>query len=163
MIYYNFINKNKNYLKSVRFIKDHVSFDMIFPKRWEIKKEYKDKVDMIENESSDSESKIISFVSEVVEDKINIIENIITEIIKYNIEREEKEKLFRYKVQELKEIFSKQKLDNLKNLKFDVDEISSLLNTTDENNDEGDRERDGEVEVREGRRIRTYSKMIKKK
>jgi len=150
MIYYNFINKNKNYLKSVRFIKDHVSFDMIFPKRWEIKKEYKDKVDMIENESSDSESKIISFVSEVVEDKINIIENIITEIIKYNIEREEKEKLFRYKVQELKEIFSKQKLDNLKNLKFDVDEISSLLNTTDENNDEGDRERDGEVEVREG-------------
>lgn len=150
MIYYNFINKNKNYLKSVRFIKDHVSFDMIFPKRWEIKKEYKDKVDMIENESSDSESKIISFVSEVVEDKINTIENIITEIIKYNIEREEKEKLFRYKVQELKEIFSKQKLDNLKNLKFDVDEISSLLNTTDENNDEGDRERDGEVEVREG-------------
>lgn len=150
MIYYNFINKNKNYLKSVRFIKDHVSFDMIFPKRWEIKKEYKDKVDMIENESSDSESKIISFVSEVVEDKVDIIENIITEIIKYNIEREEKEKLFRYKVQELKEIFSKQKLDNLKNLKFDVDEISSLLNTTDENNDEGDRERDGEVEVREG-------------
>ena len=150
MIYYNFINKNKNYLRSVRFIKDHVSFDMIFPKRWEIKKEYKDKVDMIENESSDSESKIISFVSEVVEDKINTIENIITEIIKYNIEREEKEKLFRYKVQELKEIFSKQKLDNLKNLKFDVDEISSLLNTTDENNDEGDRERDGEVEVREG-------------
>jgi len=150
MIYYNFINKNKNYLKSVRFIKDHVSFDMIFPKRWEIKKEYKDKVDMIENESSDSESKIISFVSEVVEDKINIIENITTEIIKYNIEREEKEKLFRYKVQELKEIFSKQKLDNLKNLKFDVDEISSLLNTTDENNDEGDRKRDGEVEVREG-------------
>ena len=150
MIYYNFINKNKNYLKSVRFIKDHVSFDMIFPKRWEIKKEYKDKVDMIENESSDSESKIISFVSEVVEDKINIIENITTEIIKYNIEIEEKEKLFRYKVQELKEIFSKQKLDNLKNLKFDVDEISSLLNTTDENNDEGDRERDGEVEVREG-------------
>jgi hypothetical protein len=123
---------------------------MIFPKRWEIKKEYKDKVDMIENESSDSESKIISFVSEVVEDKVDIIENIITEIIKYNIEREEKEKLFRYKVQELKEIFSKQKLDNLKNLKFDVDEISSLLNTTDENNDEGDRERDGEVEVREG-------------
>jgi hypothetical protein len=123
---------------------------MIFPKRWEIKKEYKDKVDMIENESSDSESKIISFVSEVVEDKVDIIENIITEIIKYNIEREEKEKLFRYKVQELKEIFSKQKLDSLKNLKFDVDEISSLLNTTDENNDEGDRERDGEVEVREG-------------
>ena len=105
---------------------------------------------MIENESSDSESKIISFVSEVVEDKINIIENITTEIIKYNIEIEEKEKLFRYKVQELKEIFSKQKLDNLKNLKFDVDEISSLLNTTDENNDEGDRKRDGEVEVREG-------------
>jgi len=50
----------------------------------------------------------------------------------------------------INDCFSKQKLDNLKNLKFDVDEISSLLNTTDENNDEGDRERDGEVEVREG-------------
>ena len=39
---------------------------------------------------------------------------------RYNKEREEKEKLFDDKVSELRKMFDKQNLDNLKNLKFDI-------------------------------------------
>lgn len=151
MTYYNFIKKDKNYLKSVRFIKDHVSFDMCFPKDWEVTGEYVKNVDMIENESNDTSKKIISFVTEINEEKVNVVEDSISKIIKYNIEKEEKEKLFRHKVQELKEIFSKQKLNELKTLKFDVDDISSLLNDTNEKVNGRDREGDGKVEIREGK------------
>lgn len=151
MTYYNFIKKDKNYLKSVRFIKDHVSFDMCFPKDWEVMGEYVKNVDMIENESNDTSKKIISFVTEINEEKVNVVEDSISKIIKYNIEKEEKEKLFRHKVQELKEIFSKQKLNELKTLKFDVDDISSLLNDTNEKVNGRDREGDGKVEIREGK------------
>ena len=41
-------------------------------------------------------------------------------IIKYNLEREEKDKLFQNKVDELKSIFEKQNLESLQNLKFDL-------------------------------------------
>ena len=44
-----------------------------------------------------------------------------------NIEREEKEKLFKSKVQELKSIFENENLDNLKGLKFDMEELTKLM------------------------------------
>ena len=47
--------------------------------------------------------------------------------IKTNIEREEKERLFKSKVQELKNIFEKEKLENLKSLKFDIEELTKIL------------------------------------
>ena len=40
-------------------------------------------------------------------------------IINFNLEREEKERLFESKVSELKQIFDKQNLENLKNLSFE--------------------------------------------
>jgi len=42
------------------------------------------------------------------------------------LEREEKEKLFQSKVDELKNVFEKQSLTNLKNLKFDIKSTKNL-------------------------------------
>ena len=42
------------------------------------------------------------------------------------MEREEKERLFQSKVDELKNVFEKQSLNNLKNLKFDIKSIQNL-------------------------------------
>jgi hypothetical protein len=42
------------------------------------------------------------------------------------LEREEKERLFQSKVDELKNVFEKQSLNNLKNLKFDIKSIQNL-------------------------------------
>jgi hypothetical protein len=145
MTYFNFINKTKKYLKSVRVIKDYVSFDMCFSSTWVIQKEYYDKVEIIKNKSDDNDKIILSFGSAFVEEEIIKIEDVVDSIIKYNIEKEEKEQLFRNKVKELKSIFESNKLDNLKSLKFDVDYINEIINEEEKVDDgpedtEGDRE-----------------------
>lgn len=147
MIYYNFINKSKKYFKSVRMIKDYVSFDMSFPKTWSILKEHSKNVEIIKSDGNEN-NLIISFVSPTDEDNINKVEEVVESIIKYNIEKEEKERLFKSKVQELKGIFEKQKLDNLKTLKFDIDELTSFLGNEDKII-EDDRDREGIEKVRQ--------------
>ena len=149
MSYYEFIKSTDRYLKSVRVIKDYISFDMTFSKYWSITKKQTKDVEVIRNENSQEPDKlIVSFVTNFDEESINRVEQVINNIIKTNLEREEKEKLFKDKVQELKNIFEKQKLDNLKGLKFDLDEFSLMTSKTEENG-QGTTERDGEIEIRE--------------
>jgi hypothetical protein len=63
---------------------------------------------------------LFSFVSEFNEQLIdNQITNI-KNIIAYNKEREDKDKLFQQKIDELKHIFEKQKLNDLQGLKFEI-------------------------------------------
>jgi len=149
MSYFEFIKSTDRYLKSVRVIKDYISFDMTFSKYWSITKKQTKDVEVIRNENSQEPDKlIVSFVTNFDEESINRVEQVINNIIKTNLEREEKEKLFKDKVQELKNIFEKQKLDNLKGLKFDLDEFSLMTSKTEENG-QGTTERDGEIEIRE--------------
>lgn len=149
MSYFEFIKSTDRYLKSVRVIKDYISFDMTFSKYWSITKKQTKDVEVIRNESTQEPDKlIVSFVTNFDEESINRVEQVINNIIKTNLEREEKEKLFKDKVQELKNIFEKQKLDNLKGLKFDLDEFSLMTSKTEENG-QGTTERDGEIEIRE--------------
>jgi hypothetical protein len=149
MSYFEFIKSTDRYLKSVRVIKDYISFDMTFSKYWSITKKQTKDVEVIRNESTQEPDKlIVSFVTNFNEESINRVEQVINNIIKTNLEREEKEKLFKDKVQELKNIFEKQKLDNLKGLKFDLDEFSLMTSKTEENG-QGTTERDGEIEIRE--------------
>ena len=68
---------------------------------------------------------------------IDTIETSIDKIVKTNIEREEKEKLFKLKVQELKNIFETKNLENLKGLKFDVEELTNLLQNEPEEDNAG--------------------------
>ena len=98
MIFGKFINKTNKYLKSVRILKNYVSFDMVLPTSWVNEKNL-----------------------------IDLLENTMDNIIKTNIEREEKERLFKSKVQELKSIFEKENLENLKGLKFDIEELTKLM------------------------------------
>jgi len=146
MIYYNFIKDTKQYLKSVRVIKDYISFDMIFPNTWSILKNHTKDIEVIKNDS-DENKVVISFVTPFEEESIDNIEDSIKNIVKYNIEREEKEKLFKNKVQELKSIFENQKLDSLKSLKFDIEDFTLLKNSDDEFT-EGDKQGDEDVESR---------------
>jgi hypothetical protein len=57
---------------------------------------------------------------------------VIAELINHNLEREEKERLLKMKVIELKEIFKSSSLDELKGLKInlehdDMDDVDHLL------------------------------------
>lgn len=149
MTYFNFLNKVKSYLKGVRILKNHVSFDMVFSDTWVINKSKTNDIEIIKG-ALDGNTVLLSFVCPLVEDKVNKVEELIDSIIKTNREREEKDQLFRSKVQELKKIFEKQKLEELKGLKFDVDEISAYLNNNDEDSEDRQGDREGIVTVETG-------------
>lgn len=134
MIYSEFITTTSNYLKSVRILKNYVTFDMSFPSTWLLPKRGPENVEILQNSDKDG-SVITSFVCENTSKYIDVIENTIQTVIKTNIEREEKERLFKNKVQELKQIFEKENLENLKGLKFDLEEFENLLT---QRNDEVD-------------------------
>ena len=98
---------------------------------------------------NESGSVLLSFVCPIKESPVTQIESLIDNIIKTNKEREDKDKLFRLKVQELKRIFEQQNLEDLKNLKFDVDEIDNILNSNGEEHNEN-RHTEGVTLVGEG-------------
>jgi hypothetical protein len=107
----------------------------MLPDTWAVIKSPQE-VEVIKTE----ENKIISFVCENKTEFIDILENYLDKIIKINIEREEKDRLFKEKVMELKNIFEKEKLENLKGLKFDVDEFTSLMEINNQNDAEKPKE-----------------------
>ena len=126
MIFSEFIDKTKKYLKSVRILKNYVSFDMVFSNTWVMLKKAPEGIEILQTENNEGVT-VTSFVSENERALINIIETTIQTIISTNIEREEKERLFKNKVQELKGIFEKENLESLKSLKFDIEELSKIL------------------------------------
>ena len=127
MIFNQFISKVNKYLKSVRILKNYISFDMIFPNNWAVIKKFPEGIEILQNDNNDGGVTITSFVCENSKTLIDLLEQTMDVYIKTNIEREEKEKLFKTKVQELKNIFEKEKLENLKGLKFDVEELTKML------------------------------------
>jgi hypothetical protein len=108
------------YIQSVRKLKNYLSFDVSFPKTWKLPKKYIEEDKILEQESTIIDNRFFSFVSEITEEGVENTSKNIQNIIKYNLEREEKEKLFQNKVDELKNIFEKQNLKNLKSLQFEI-------------------------------------------
>ena len=108
------------YLHSIRKLKTHLSIDVTFPNAWKLPKKYIPENSIVENESQLPDHRFFSFVSEFEEQAVDNILSNIQNVIRYNKEREEKEKLFDDKVNELRKMFDKQNLDNLKNLKFEL-------------------------------------------
>ena len=108
------------YLQSVRKIKTYLTFDVIFPNTWKLPKKFVNEEKVMEQTTTTPNERLFSFVSEITEEDVEQVSGNIQNIIKYNLEREEKEKLFDSKVNELKMIFEKQNLSNLKSLHFDI-------------------------------------------
>ena len=108
------------YLQSVRKLKEYFSFDVSFPITWKLPKKYVDENRVVEQDSKTSTHRFFSFVSEINEEDVDRTTSNIKNIVRYNLEREEKEQLFENKVNELKGIFEKQNLKNLKNLQFQL-------------------------------------------
>jgi hypothetical protein len=114
-----------NYLTQIRKLENYLVFDVAFPMTWKILKKHIIE-DKFVNNGTSNDLLNLSFVSEYDEKNINIIQDNILNIINYNLEREEKERLLEMKINELKTIFDKESLDNLKNFKFDINKKISL-------------------------------------
>lgn len=124
------------YLISIRSIENVISIDVTFPAEWKLIKKLVDEKSVVEEESNDPNYRVFSFVCESSEENLNNIYNSILSVIKYNKEREEKDKLFQQKITELKQVFEKQNLEELKTLKFNLkSQLQSTKKTidTDEN------------------------------
>jgi len=108
------------YFHQIRKLEDYIIYDIKFPSTWKILKKFIVE-DKFLNHGVDEDGYILlSFVSELTEESINLTQNNILGIVNFNLEREQKEKLLQDKIDELKNIFEKQTLDNLKSLKFDL-------------------------------------------
>jgi hypothetical protein len=92
MIYSEFINKTGSYLRSVRILKNYVTFDMIFPSTWSTLKKAPEGLEILQNQDNESRT-ITSFVCENNTSLIDIVEKTIDAVISTNLEREEKERL----------------------------------------------------------------------
>jgi hypothetical protein len=99
---------------------------MIFPSTWVMITKQTEGIEVLQN-NTESGDFVTSFVCQNQNNLVDKLEELVELIIKTNREREEKEKLFKNKVQELKSIFEKEKLENLKGLKFDMEELTKLI------------------------------------
>ena len=128
------------YLQSVRKIKTYLSFDIQFPETWKLPKKYVNEKSLVENERTIPGQRFFSFVAEFNETSTNELINSIKNIIAYNKEREEKDRLFQNKVNELKTIFEKQNLNSLQALKFEITENKIELDDEEETTEPTGRE-----------------------
>lgn len=108
------------YLQSVRKLKNYISFDVSIPNTWKLPKKYVQEDKILEQTSTIENHRLISFVTEIKEEDVEVLTSNIQKIIEYNLEREEKERLLELKVNELKTLFEKTPLNSLKTLKFDI-------------------------------------------
>jgi len=120
------------YLQSVRKLEDYLSFDVSFPNTWRLPKKYVDEEKVMEQSSKMENHRFFSFVAEISEDSVGLISDNLKNIIQYNLELEEKDKLFQNKVNELKTIFEKQNLNNLKDLSFEMKPKTTKIKLDDE-------------------------------
>jgi hypothetical protein len=86
----------------------------------------------MEQQSNIQDERLFSYVSEITESEIERVYHNLCGIIKYNKEREEKDKLFESKVEELKKLFEKQNLEKLKSLYFDINEPKQKVTLEDD-------------------------------
>lgn len=153
MIFSTFTETTKSYLKSVRVLKDFVSFDIYLKSLWGIPKKYTKDIEVIKQDNSDKpEFTLYSLVVKNERELVNELETAINGIIKFNQEREEKEKLFKDKIQELKSMFETNDVDSLKRLYFEINENTTLdleENLNEDGEPEGDTEHDDVVQERE--------------
>jgi len=121
------------YLYSIRRLKTYLSFDLVFPNTWEFPNNLLEKLQLTQNEGNDGKM-ITSIVTQPNDMSLTL--SSIQKIIYHNLEREEKEKLFKFKVSELKKLFGSTNLEKLKNLEFNVydetDEDPQLYGTDDD-------------------------------
>lgn len=119
---YELISNLRPYFFSLREISDNVSLDLRLPLTWKmenvqsIASQYKTL--QIKVQDKNDKNQLISIISLATEDGYNVARLCAQEIIKFNIELEEKEDLFRKKVKELEELFKKESLYKLKEINF---------------------------------------------
>jgi hypothetical protein len=119
---YQLISSLRPYFFSLREISDNVSLDLRIPTGWRLENvqniisQYKSL--QLKIQDKNDKSQLISIISLATQDGYDTARICAEEIIKYNLELEEKERLFKEKVRELENLFRNESLDKLKEINF---------------------------------------------
>lgn len=119
---YSLISSLRPYFFSLREINDNVSLDLRIPTTWRLENvqsilsQYKSL--QLKVQDKNDKSQLISIISVATEDGYDTARICAEEIIKYNLELEEKERLFKEKVRELEMLFKHESLNKLKEINF---------------------------------------------
>jgi phosphoribosyl-dephospho-CoA transferase len=141
---YELISSLRPYFFSLREIERNVSLDIKIPGRWKIENvqhiaaQYKSVALKVQDKND--KNQLISIISVASEDGYQTVRTCAMEIIKYNNELEEKDRLFREKVRELEALFKKESLDKLKDITFieeDGQENTEGINLVEKGDGEG--------------------------
>jgi hypothetical protein len=133
---YEQLNEIFPHLISIRKLETYVSIDVELPTTWKLPKKYVDEKMVVEQKSAKTEFRCFSFATSFDEETLDKLLNNLKNIIKYNKEREEKERLFEEKVKELKSFFDKSNLTDLKSLEFQINNVLNLELEEEEQEDE---------------------------
>ena len=125
---FDFLNKIGEYFSQIRRLEGYLVFDLLFPNSWKIPKRFVQEDKFLNNGETEEGQLALSFICDFTSKDVEMIYDNIIGIINFNLEREEKERLFNEKVNELKTLFDSQKLDLLKELKFDINQQSIVPN-----------------------------------
>jgi hypothetical protein len=119
---YELIASLRPYFFSLREVEKNVSLDLRIPSKWRLENiqhivsQYKSVA--IKVQDKNDKVQLVSLIAVANEDGYDTGRTCALEIIKYNIELEQKEILFKEKVKELENLFKNESLDKLKDLTF---------------------------------------------
>ena len=119
---YELISNLRPYFFSLREIERNVSLDLKIPTTWRLEhvqqvvSQYKSM--SLKVQDKNDKYQLVSLVSFATQEGYDTARSCATEIIKYNIELEEKDRLFKEKVRELETLFRNESLDKLKEISF---------------------------------------------
>ena len=136
---YEQLNEIFPHLISIRKLETYVSIDVELPTTWKLPKKYVDEKMVVEQKSAPPEFRCFSFATSFDEETLDKLFNNLKNIVKYNKEREEKERLFEEKVKELKSFFDKSNLTDLKSLEFQVNNDYKLVELEEDEQEDEDR------------------------
>lgn len=119
-----FLEKYKDYFHTLVFTDQSIiMIRFYFPSNWEINEFIiKNQIDF-NIESQTSEKILITLISYgqiPLDQKVDKIIKCVDEIIKFNIEKEVKEKLLNERIEELKNFVKNNDIDTITNLKLDI-------------------------------------------
>jgi len=123
MTLYTTIEPILDFLISIRKMENFLIFDIKIPKKWRLLKKFVKEDKFLDNGLIEEDYRSVSFVCEISENDIEETQRNIIGIINFNLELEEKESLLENKISELKNLFEKENLNNLKKLEFKIKAI----------------------------------------
>lgn len=150
---YDLIATLRPFFFSLREVSGNVSLDLKIPTTWKLEHvqyvvaQYKSLSFKVQDKND--KSQLISLISLATQEGYDTSRTCAEEIIRYNIELEEKERLFKEKVRELEILFRHESLDKLKVINF-LEDNGQEDTTGDELAIEGDGEgSEGDPETQE--------------